>query len=148
MRHRYLLAAGALAATAALTAFAPSASAGAPPMPAMLQYQNVATGKCLQADGYSVASQDCSGAGYNQRWVATGTGSVQLRNVATDKCLDTDGSTVFPQTCGSGNQSWILDGANPYRLLNLATGKCVGTDGSSVYAQDCTGGGDQNWKRL
>ncbi|MEU7165517.1 RICIN domain-containing protein [Streptomyces morookaense] len=148
MKHRYLLVTGAVAATAALTAFAPPAGASAPPMPAMLQYQNVATGKCLTADGNSVFPQDCNSTSYNQRWVAGGTGPVQLRNVAANTCLDTDGSSVFAQACGSGNQSWILKGANPYQLLNTATGTCVGTGGSSVYAQKCTGGDDQSWKRM
>ncbi|MEU1780766.1 RICIN domain-containing protein [Streptomyces abikoensis] len=63
------LAAGAAVITAALTAFAPSAGASASSaLDGPFQFQNVATGKCLDTNGSSIYPHECNGGNY-QRWI-------------------------------------------------------------------------------
>ncbi|WP_229820196.1 RICIN domain-containing protein [Streptomyces abikoensis] len=139
------LAAGAVVITAALTAFAPSAGASASSaLDGPFQFQNVATGKCLDTNGSSIYPHECNGGNY-QRWYRNVGGGYQLQNVATGKCLDTNGSSLYPHDCNGGNyQRWIFNGY-PYQLQNVATGKCLDTNGSSMYPHDCNGGNYQRW---
>jgi len=69
--------------------------------------QNVATGNCLDSNGFTVYALPCNGGKY-QKW--HGSDHSGVINVATHHCLDSnEDGNVYPLNCnGGGYQNWHL----------------------------------------
>lgn len=131
---------------AAVMTLVPASSANAAVV--TQDYQNLATGFCLDSNAnFNAYTRGCNGGSY-QRWTANTTSgaTTTIKNLATSFCLDANSAgSVYTRGCNGGNnQKWVRTSTQQWR--NVATNQCLDSNGEpNLYTRGCNTGSFQRW---